>query len=243
MQGKWTIVFDDKTIINQSVLNDLGFGTILSEETAPNKTLRTMEVIRSYVHDSIHASSYRTFRATSGIGYIYRHQYGINFRNADRTSYSSPNANKDSPHSINLNTWMDGLVQKHISAFIKQEYNDILQDETLTPLEREIWSEVKDLSFDPQLYHQPCEFYKKILEPVDKFMGQWGEDFLMDEVLKSMFTGKLDNLKNYFSEILMKPNAWSEIFRQPAYKDIVKPTFSACMKKKRQPSVVMADGG
>jgi|TARA_Y100000114_G_scaffold56738_1_gene51940 hypothetical protein len=27
MQGKWTIVFDDKTIINQSVLNDLGFGT------------------------------------------------------------------------------------------------------------------------------------------------------------------------------------------------------------------------
>lgn len=78
--------------------NDLGFGTTLNENSAPNKTLRTLDLARSYLHDSLHASTFRTFRVDQETGMIFRHQYGINFRNANRVSYSAPNANESSPN-------------------------------------------------------------------------------------------------------------------------------------------------
>lgn len=54
-------------------------------------TLATLELIRSYIHDTLHHNSYRLFvPTTSGKdGSFYRLQYGINFRKWDGRTYSA----------------------------------------------------------------------------------------------------------------------------------------------------------
>jgi len=200
--------------------NDLGFSTTLDKNVVPNKKLRTLELVRNYLHDSMHSSTYRTFRVDYKTGMIFRHQYGINFRNANRISYSAPNLNDKSPDAINLNTWMDGLVHMQASEFIKQHYSNALYGDKLSPIEQEVWNEVQNMTFDKGIYSEPSEFYETVIEPVKGFMNKWGKGFLFDETLKAMLSGQLDGLKDYFKQTFMHEDAWENMFQQDAYKDI-----------------------
>ena len=67
-----------------------------------SKELRTLEFIRDFLHDCFHFSTFVSFRrvlrtpakspavAKHCVPEVYREQYGINFRNEEGLSYSSP---------------------------------------------------------------------------------------------------------------------------------------------------------
>ncbi len=199
-------------------MNDLGFGTILNEDLVPSKKLRTLEFARSYLHDSLHSCTFRTFRADGDD--IYRHQYGINFRNVDRTSYSAPNLNEKSPNAVNLNTWMDALVHMQASELLKTNFSQEMVGETLNDFEKEVWKEVTDMTFDKDRFSDPMQFHTKVIVPARDFMEKWGKVFLVDETLKSMLTGDLGPLRTYFKQKQGREDAWEAMFRQSAYQDI-----------------------
>lgn len=202
--------------------NDLAFGTILNKENIPNKELRTLELARAYIHDSVHASTYRTFMVDENDNEsVYRHQYGINFRNANGISYSSPNLNDESPVSVNLNTLMDAIDQISVSEFLNEKYSDLIDQNNLNSKEQEILSEIIHMSFDEAKFPEAKKFYETVIKPASGFIDRWGEDFLKEETLKAMFSGNIDILKDYFKQTLMKDNAWEKLFRQNAYTDVI----------------------
>lgn len=201
-------------------MNDLAFGTLLSEEKVQSEKLRTLEFVRDYLHDSLHSCTFRTFRVDTDIGNVFRHQYGINFRNSNGNSYSAPNLNEKSPEVVNLNTWMDALVHMQVSAFIKGKFSHELDGEALSDLEKEIWREIKDLSYDERKFPEPKMFHENVVAPAKGFIDKWGKDFLFDETLKAMLSGELELLKNYFRETLMREDAWEFMFKQSVYQDL-----------------------
>jgi hypothetical protein len=87
-----------------------------------SRKLGTIGIVRDYLHDCLHHSTFRSFRiahrlpapshesAKHHVPEVYREQYGINFRDKDGLSYSSPLLTKESPRTINLNLLMDGVV-------------------------------------------------------------------------------------------------------------------------------------
>lgn len=201
-------------------MNDLGFATLLSEEKVQSEKLRTLEFARDCLHDSLHSCIFRTFRLDAEIGNVFRHQYGINFRNSNGNSYSAPNLNEKSPEAVNLNTWMDALVHMQASAFIKDNFSHELDGEALSDLEKEIWREIKDLTCDEGKFPEPQMFHENVVAPAKGFIDKWGKDFLFDETLKAMLSGELEPLKDYFRETLMRADAWEFMFKQSAYQDL-----------------------
>ena len=201
-------------------MNDLAFGTLLSEEKAQSEKLRTLEFARDYLHDSLHSCTFRTFRLDADIGNVFRHQYGINFRNPNGNSYSAPNLNEKSPEAVNLNTWMDALVHMQASTFLKDNFSHELDGEVLSDLEKEIWREIKGLTYDEKKFSEPKMFHEKVVAPAKGFIDKWGRDFLFDETLKAMLSGEIEPLKDYFRETLVRADAWEFMFKQNAYQDL-----------------------
>ena len=87
-----------------------------------DRTLITLELIRSYVHDTLHYNTYRLFvtlgeeQRVPGGSSFYRAQYGINLRLSDGTSFSA----KDSVRSRttrNLGTIMEGATD-HLAHYL-----------------------------------------------------------------------------------------------------------------------------
>ena len=200
--------------------NDLAFGTVLNEKVVPNMALRTIELARNYLHDSIHSCTFKSFRMDElGIN-IYRYQYWINFRNFDGKSYSAPDLHKSNPDSINVNTWMDALVHMQASDFLQKNFSGEIDTSALNELEKELWREVSEMKFDPMKLPDAIKFYEDTITPTAKFLDKWGKHALFDETLKAMLTGDLQPLKDYFNQTLMRPDAWEMMFKQAAYVDL-----------------------
>lgn len=79
-----------------------------------DRTLRTLELIRSYTHDTLHHNTYRLFLPMPmnqpGASF-YRAQYGFNFRRWDGATYSSKDAIY-SPTTRNLGNIMEGATDR-----------------------------------------------------------------------------------------------------------------------------------
>lgn len=199
--------------------NDIAFSTLLSEHSTSNDVLRTFEFARNYIHDNMHACTFKTFRLDPNTGLIFRHQYGLNFRNSNRISYSAPNLNEKSPDAINLNTWMDALVHLQANSFLKQNFAKVFDDYHFSAFEREVYNEIFDMTFDDRIFQEPLNFYNEVIFPAKNFIEKWGKEFLFDETLKCMISGDLTPLKNYFDIKFKEENSWEKLFKQSAYKD------------------------
>lgn len=201
--------------------NDLGFCTLVNEEEVPSRVIRTIEFTRGYLHDSIHASTFRTFRIDPE-GNVYRHRYGINVRNADGTSYSAYDPDNTNPETINLNLLMDGLVQKSV--------NDVMK--WCARAHFQIWTE-RSVSMMAELRNKPLnldgfpeaqEYHERVLKPVNRFMKHWAPGpsplgKLDTLILQSMMDGDLGRLEQFFGRYARKDGkqAWADLFKQPAY--------------------------
>lgn len=75
-------------------------------------TLRTLELVRAYSHDTLHYNTYRLYcplLSSSSISSFYRLQYGINFRRWDGMSYSTKDPAR-ARTTRNLGTIMEGAT-------------------------------------------------------------------------------------------------------------------------------------
>lgn len=191
-----------------------------------SKELRTVELLRDFIHDCLHHSTFRSFRravripakspsdAKHRVPEVYREQYGINFRDHDGLSYSSPELTIRSPETINLNLLMDGVVVLATAAVLKAEVGDIACENALeTEIKKEIFLE----PFEVTTLERACGFYNLVTAPSKMFVEHWGGEDFINLVLQAMMSGELADLKRFFEERTGIENAWEKLFKRPEF--------------------------
>ena len=191
-----------------------------------SKTIRTIELARSVVHDALHHSTFRSFRrairkpaASPALGKhrvpeIYREQYGFNFRNQDGVSYSSA-LRARAPASVNLNILMDGVVVLTTANALRNVSAGLLIGGR--GLEAEVIREIACEPFDNQRLPRAAEFRDAVTTPTQQFLAHWASQDLFVLMLQAMVSGDRTPLKEFFARRLGIDDAWSQLFRQPAF--------------------------
>lgn len=193
-----------------------------------SKIVRTLEVVRCYLHDSMHHStfcSYKRVRRTPVssrdakhlLPSVYRYQYGINFRNALGQTYSSAELSYKSPYAVNVNLLMDGAIVLTVSDIMSRLVGSIERD-GFSRLEKMMLDDIVLSSnyTKPNVWGE--EFYYRVTQPVQKFMDYWGGDHIRRLVVQAMISGTLDPLTTYFDERFGEMGAWEKVFRQPGFR-------------------------
>ena len=191
-----------------------------------SRELRTIELLRNFIHDCLHHSTFRSFRravriparspdeAKHRVLEIYREQYGINFRNQEGLSYSSPELTARSPETINLNLLMDGVVILVTAAALKTEVGDIACEDALeTAIKKEIFLE----PFKTTILQRAHGFHNAVTTPSKMFVEYWGGEDFVTLVLQAMRSGELTELKHFFEERTGIENAWEKLFKRPEF--------------------------
>jgi hypothetical protein len=201
-------------------LANFGFAVLLSEHYTSNSKIIALELARSYLHDCIHASTFRTIRlvphGVSAKFPVYREQYGFNFRKPSGISYSNPHNPEDLPRTINLNLLMDG-VTVIMTAIELRPFRNQVEEMGLNDFERDI---LADINLDIDLLSDSYRgngFHQQVTIPSERFIHHWGGDVLYNLLVASMLTGKLKSLTTYFSEHANTINAWKALFKSPHY--------------------------
>lgn len=202
-------------------IHNCGLSVLLNKKYINNENILTLELCKNYIHDSIHSSTFRSIRKMPSQAfseyYVYREQYGINFRKPDGVSFSSTEATKKVPLSINLNLLMDGIADMYAEKCLKlkpTDYNIIGS----TALETAIINQLLGLSYDKSIYRLPSRFNNTVITPTKIFIDYWDKgEILSDLILKAMLSGELAELKDYFSRHLSNKDAWEIIFKRPNF--------------------------
>jgi hypothetical protein len=212
--------FNSKYSRGFKYLSNCGYAALLNQRYTHNPQVVALELARSYLHDSLHAGTFRTIRVLPEDIYskfpVYREQYGINFRHADGASYSAPYATKNTPERINLNLLMDGVVVLMTAHALIDETSK-LQDRPLNDFERTIVDDV-DLKVEqlPDDY-RGRNFHQNVTIPSRAFIEHWGGDPLYQILIKAILTGKLSEVTRYFDEKTNMKNAWQTLFKSESY--------------------------
>lgn len=192
-----------------------------------SKEVSSVELARGFLHDCFHHSTFRSFRrarrvpATSieagkrRVPEIYREQYGVNFRNQDGLSYSSPELTAESPQAINLNVLMDGAIVLTVAEAIKQVIKG--HPPVTGKLEDEIMKEVFLEPFDIVALPRAHKFFRAVTEPSRLFIEHWGGKDFVTRLLQSMTSGELEELKNFFGNKACSPTAWENTFKRSEF--------------------------
>lgn len=212
--------FNSKYSRGFKYLANCGFAAILNERYTSNQQIVTLELARSYLHDSIHNSSFRTIRALpKGIESkfpIYREQYGINFRRANGSSYSAPHDSEESPQRINLGVLMDGVTVLMTTELLEPHTRQ-LDINKLNDFEKMI---IADINLDygnlPD-YYRGKGFHQNVTIPSQKFIEKWGGNELYEHLKESMLTGKMRRIVKYFDNKMGGKNSWKKLFKSSSY--------------------------
>lgn len=169
----------------------IGIGVLLNPSSRHSPRVSAAELARSYLHDSIHAATFMSWRLAN-VGSSWtprREQYGINFKRPTGVSYSSIEATSRSPTSINLNLLMDGL-----NVLVVAQAMDFVIRQLVSDASREDGSVLADMRCDPDglaFGSKHREFYFEVIEPTSRFIESRGGDEFANVVLEAMFSGKL----------------------------------------------------
>ncbi len=202
-------------------IHNIGISHLLRRAEIHNYDIITLELARNYIHDSIHASTFRSIRTMPVANFteykVYREQYGINFRKPDGTSFSSVEATKKSPLSINLNLLMDGVVD-HFAEIVVKEQSSSKKIVGTTELESTIINQLFGLGFEETIYSQPIKFLNEVIRPTKLFIDYWDTNqTLFELILRAMFSGDISGVKQFFAGKLNNKDAWDIIFKRPNF--------------------------
>ena len=202
----------------------VSFCVTLNPSVAPNERLRTLELLRGYIHDSIHAQTFKIFRRVP-VDYVeasrpvYRAQYGVNFRRPWGTSYSTRDLTEEVPIQINLNLLMDGATMWLAADALRPEIEGVSEAE-LTDFERAVIADI-DVQWEPRvLWPAAARFYVTVSLPTKAFLTYWGGDDVRDVLYGAMFSGELEPIKQYFDERDGESRAWDRLFKNPVWDQV-----------------------
>ena len=202
---------------------------------AASQELRTLEFARNFLHDCFHFSTFVSFRrvirtpakspaaAKHCVPEVYREQYGINFRNEEGLSYSSPTLTAYAPETINLNLLMDGAIVLTVAELMREASGNVGRN--ATTLEEEIRKEIFLEPLDVAILPKAHGFHTAVTDPSRLFLGRWGGKDLVTLVLQAMMNGNLQSLKNFFEKKVGSPNSWEKKFRRPGFSIAANPRF------------------
>lgn len=185
--------------------------------------VRAAELARSYLHDCLHHSTFRSFRrairipakdvrsAKDRVPEIYREQYGFNFRNRDNVSYSAGELTARAPETINLNLLMDAVVVVVTSAALKPSLNTVAAS---TPLEEAVLNEINLTTYDRSLLPRATVFEEAVYKPASAFIEKWGGSALIRVLLTSMISGEIAPARAHFAKLTGNPDAWEAMFKR-----------------------------
>lgn len=218
--------FHDPRSLGYQYWYQAGFvGTLNLDMCSPK--LASVELARSYLHDCYHHSTFRSFRRASlpppptpaeakgRLPYIYREQYGLNFRAADGNSYSAVEMTGRVPETINLNLLMDGAVVLCVSSAIKDAIPPELRDSY--GIQGEILREVLLEPFDHEAWPRAGGFHDSVTVPSRIFVEHWGGEGVLKLIVQGMMSGNRGELKRFFAERTGDPTAWESRFRRPGF--------------------------
>jgi hypothetical protein len=197
----------------------------LSPDRIQNRSLIALELARSYIHDCLHHSTFCSFRLIRGrsrtindtkrmLPTINREQYGFNFRDNAGHQYSDSSLNDRAPEAIHLNTWMDGTIVIYVARNLKAFGLDAL--EVKSDAERML---VAEMSLNSSSYTSNFgkRFFEEVTKPTARFVEKWGGEDLERLALGTMLTGEPTALRQYFSQVMNKHNAWQKTFRSAKF--------------------------
>ncbi len=210
------------------------------------ETLRTLELLRAYIHDTIHAATYRLFcpvpsGASSDLSF-YRLQYGMNFRRWYGQSYSEKD-NVRSSTTRNLGTIMeaatDRFAQECVLALAQQiGYHPPVDSLVETWLYRECTGQLteqdilllRSIERGEIETHVPVEFkvylrqmrlfVQYVTMRYRVFLGECGAD-KADELhwhlLQATLSGKLRKLLHFLDALRGQRRSFVTLFKAAAY--------------------------
>lgn len=211
-----------------------------------SETLRTLELLRAYVHDTLHAATYRLFCPappdTAGDLSFYRLQYGMNFRRSNGQSYSS----RDSVRSAtthNLGTIMEAATDRFAQEFVLQVAQHIgYQPATSALIEEYLYRECtgqltdQDILLFRSIEHRQAEagflpefstylrqmrlFAQYVTMRYQYFLKECGaahDGKLHDLILRAMISGKLGELQDFLNAHRGEARSFMALFKTSEY--------------------------
>ncbi len=186
-------------------IGNYGFAAVLSPGLDYGTKMRTIELARSYIHDSLHAATYRTFRRRDLHDNhpvpVYREQYGFNFRRSTGISYSRKGYESELPGRLNLNILMDGLTTLAVARVLSTFAVDILRG-TCSSHERSVMHDVTCLLGEISADSPSFSFHRNVTSHVVEFLDFWDAPELQRQLFRAMLTGEMAALCAYFLHLL-----------------------------------------
>lgn len=194
-----------------------GFAVPLNPMVIGDVTIRTLELARSYMHDSIHYSQFRSYRRTPSFiqvkrFVIYRDQCGLTFRRPNGVSYSLRNLT--GPRLININLLQDGVDVLMVAEAMAPHVRE-LNSPVSSRLEKEVVSDLRASFGGLSLGSRAHRFHAEVTLASMRFLEYWtGADikFLRDEIFRAMLSGRLGSVSAYFNSKLGAPSSWKSLF-------------------------------
>ena len=210
-----------------------------------NRTLRTLELLRAYAHDTLHHHTYRLF-LPAPVGEkvdrsFYRFQYGINFRRWNGQSYSAKDA-IPSRTTRNLGNIMEAATDRFAHEFVLAFAEKIGYQPSSCPIEDYIyrdctgqltWEDIARLraiekgliyldappAFQAYLRNMRL-FVQYVTMRYRAFLAEWEpeqQSELHVLILKSMLSGKMKALCRYLDEVQEAERSFPRLFKTPEY--------------------------
>jgi hypothetical protein len=211
-----------------------------------HRTLRTLELLRAYVHDTLHYASYRLFsplpEGAACEQSFYRLQYGINFRRWSGQSYSVRDSVR-SRTTRNLGNIMEAATDRFAHEFVRRQAEAIgYQPEPHHLLETYLYRDCTGQLTEQDMQHfRALErgqmesslpsvfvmylrylrlFYQYVNLRYQRFLAECagGEaEKLQTLILQGMITGKINALQHFLNTTQEKTKSFVAVFKSPDY--------------------------
>lgn len=203
-------------------LYDAGYTPCLNPGLGLTPRQASLEYARCYLHDSLHRSTFRSYRKDRrcvGEVKIYREKYGFNLRNADGVSYSSPTKPPEGGF-INLNLLMDGIVTLLVSEALREsvKLSQSYEEFAVHPLTKEC------LANDYIAGSNSQKFHSEVVGPTRQFLEYWYRvgsvppSRLVGRAVYAMKRGSHRAFKEAFGSIIERTgSSFAKLFRQKSF--------------------------
>lgn len=209
-------------------------------------TLRTLELLRAYVHDTLHHATYRLYcpipPGTESSLSFYRLQYGMNFRRWHGQSYSARDHVRSST-THNLGNIMEAVTDRFAQEFVLKIAEDtgyrpapgsvmedyLYRDCTGQVTEQDVLlfrsiergqAEVNLPSMFKTYLRQMRLFVQYVTMRYRVFLMECGgtqQDELYRLILQAMMSGKLHSLQQFLNQQRGESRSFVAIFKTPEY--------------------------
>lgn len=223
-----------------SILTLAGPG--LNDGLAVDSTLAALELLRGYVHDTMHYRSFRSYRmmppapAPGPKPSFYRSQYGINFRRPNGATYSERDR-ADHASTRNLGIIMEAAVdrfgQELVRALAAGRDYEPPEAPLLQALFHEATGQMGEVDFAwlraaaeerPRrevLYLEALQsFHRDITQRYERFLDEFdpaGANGLHERILGGIVTGKVRTLVEYFDRQNAGKRQFVQLFKSATY--------------------------